>query len=896
MTESESAIQQTPIPYASRLPQCALAPEIIAHYKNQTNQVDALFETRKQFLAEKGRIPQLRQMLIRRSQIIDRALKHLWKLYGLDSYEDIALFAVGGYGRREVFPASDIDILILHHHPLHEEQQARLESFVQTLWDLGTPIGQSVRLVSECLALAASDHTILANLLNHRKIVVSSNSFSMELKTKLRTSSVSSSDDFFHQKRQEYLSRHSKHADTEYNLEPNIKEAPGGLRDIHALMWITQYTLGTGSLAKLMQLQILSQEELTLLQNGYDFIASIRYCLHVMVGRDENRLLFDYQKKLASELGFTGDHRTQAVEQFMKTYYRHASTIAAIVDMLLENIEEEVINTSQVLQAPINERFMLMGNKIAVRHDKVFQDTPFAVLELFYLLGQSPAELGVRANTIRLLRQARHIIDDRFRHDPMNNALFLQILQSPYRLFTQLKRMKRYGILGRYLPEFGHVIGQMQYDLFHVYTVDAHALLVVQNMRLLRHAQARQTFPLASKIIHGLANRTLLYIAGLFHDIAKGRGGDHSILGADDVEKFCRRHQLTEADTQLITWLVLDHLIMSVTAQKMDISDYRVIEEFARKVGDQERLDYLYLLTICDIGATNPKLLNPWRLSLLNQLYMETAQVFKRSLAPSAHWAGRAARIRSKANELLREKGTHETAYAQLWASFGEDYFGKYSAEDIAWHTEAILQHKLPQQPLVIIGLTQESTTQVYTQIFIYMRDCPYLFVNSVATLSELGLNILDARILTSKAGHTLNTFIVDDDNTGIIANTPQIYRKICETMTERLAHSSSIPTLSAPNIPRRHKHFEIKTLVRIHNRIDEPYAVIGIETLDRPGLLVLIGAALAKHQLSLHSAKILTFGERVEDFFYVSYQGERLYDRSICQSIIDDLLCTLEL
>lgn len=869
---------------------------IIKVYKAEIGILDNKFSKVQHTLAQEGFIKELRNLLISRSKVADRCLKRLWKLSSLDHETNIALFAVGGYGRREFFPESDLDILILFNSLLTDQQKTKIEFFIQQLWDLGVCIGQSVRSFSECLDIAQKDHTVLTTLLNSRKIVSGSEYFLIELKKQIQTNSVATSEHFFKLKKQEYTQRHNKHADTEYNLEPNIKEAPGGLRDIHTLLWVSKYTLGFGSLAKLFQRRILSQEELDCLQTGYDFIASVRYCLHIMVGRDENRLLFDYQKRLATILGFQGQEKNEAVEQFMKTYYRHASTIAAIVDLLLENVEEEIIANQQPAEKPINQRFAMIGSKIAVRHEKVFKNNPSAILEMFYLLGQSPAPIGVRANTIRLLRKSRHKINESFRHNQTNTKLFMQILQSPYKLFTQLQRMKRYGVLGRYLPEFGQVIGQMQYDLFHVYTVDAHALLVVQNMRLLRHSEARKSFPIASKIIHDLSNRTLLYIAGLYHDIAKGRNGDHSILGAQDVNAFCQRHQLNEADTQLITWLVLDHLIMSVTAQKTDISDFRVIEEFAQKVEDQERLDYLYLLTICDIGATNPKLLNPWRLSLINQLYLETSQFFKRQLKTTEHWSGRTSRVREKAVELLRTRGIPSQNFEDLWDGFGEDYFSKYSAQDIAWHTEAILKHGDENEPLVIAGLTQESTTQVYTQIFIYMNDCPYLFVNSVSVLSELGLNILDARVLTSKAGSTLNTYIVDDDGSGIIANTPQIYNKICTAMTERLKGTNTIPEIHNVPIPRRHKHFDIQTRVCLHNLINEPFCVISIETLDRPGLLTLVGSVIATFELSLHSAKILTFGERAEDFFSVSSKSGRLIDAEQTQALYTTLCQKLQI
>jgi len=870
---------------------------LLEQYQLEATALDQKFNTFKNLIVEQNHGAKLRDLLISRSKILDRCLGKLWKYCDLIVESNISLFAVGGYGRREVFPASDIDILILHDQPLNKDQKVKLERFIQLLWDIGTPIGQSVRSITDCLMLANEDHTILTNLLNSRKIVSNKPDFLVQLKQHLETSSPATSKTFFRQKKQEWQTRHRKHADTEYNLEPNIKEAPGGLRDIHTLIWICKYTLGLGSLTKLVNRRILNREELDQLQLGYDFIASVRYCLHVLVGRDENRLLFDYQKKVAQMLGFTSNQKNQAVEQFMKTYYRHASTIAAVVDLVLENVEEELLtDTATQSTTHLSSRFTLIDHKIAVTHDDIFQETPSAILELFYLLGQSPAKIGVRANIIRLLRKARHQINDRFRSDPANTRLFLQILQSPYRLCTQLKRMKRYGILGRYLPEFGQVVGQMQYDLFHVYTVDAHALLVVQNMRLLRHTEARQSFPLASKILHTLSDRTLLYIAGLFHDIAKGRGGDHSILGADDVKKFCERHQLSESNSELIIWLVLDHLIMSMTAQKMDISDELVVKEFAHRVGDQERLDYLYLLTICDIGATNPKLLNPWRLSLLNQLYFETRHYFKRQLDSTDIKIGRTFRIQDKAASLLREAGIHSHQYAQLWHEFGANYFSRYSAHNIAWHTEEILQHADLNAPLVIAGLTQESSAAVYTQIFVYMKDCDYLFVNSVAVLSDLGLNILDARVLTSKNDYSLNTYIVDDDNTGIIASTPQIYTQICNAMKQRLATRqppNQTPTLCL--IPRTHKHFDVQTQVQIHSLLSRQYTIIQIETLDRPGLLAIVGAVFVRHGLALHSAKVLTFGERAEDYFHVTYDRQPIYDLDYCRTVYQDLLTSLQ-
>jgi len=833
---------------------------------------------------------ELRNLLKERSRQVDKTIKRLWVLNALDKESNLTLCAVGGYGRRELFPKSDIDIVFLHTNKLSPQQATKIESLIQQLWDFGLSVGQSIRDISTCLEDCRSDHTILTNLLTSRALC-GDRRHHRSLKKMLINECPIPKHDFFHLKQQEYNQRHLKHADTEYNLEPNVKAAPGGLRDVHTISWISQYTLGANSLRQLLTRSIVHREELARLKEGYDFISASRFALHLITQRDENRLLFDYQKQVAEMLGFTDSNANQAVENFMKTFYRHASMIASLVDILIENIEEEMISLDGPSSIkPLNSRFDVIDSKIAVNCPSVFKEQPSSLLEIFYLLGQEPNFKGIRAATIRLLRSNRMLINEDFRSNPRNNALFLKILRSPYRLFAHLRLMKRYGILGRYLPEFGDVIGQMQYDLFHIYTVDAHALFTVQNMRLLRHAVSRDNFPLAAQLIHDIPDRTLLYIAGLFHDIAKGRHGDHSILGAQDVAKFCRRHQLSDTDTELVEWLVHDHLIMSVTAQKTDIGDHRVIQNFATKVRTQERLDYLYLLTICDIGATNPKLLNPWRLSLLNQLYIETKQTLKRGIDVTDTNSGRVNRMQDIAANYLRAKGIFKHQFHTLWQEFGTSYFLRNSAADIAWHTEAILKEKKFGQPLVIVGLTQDSPAQVYTQIFIYTADKPNLFATTVRTLTDLQLNILDARVLTSASGYTLNTFIVDDDNTGIIANTPQIFRSIRQQLSEAILDSNRVIVQSKHPIPRRYKHFQIPLVVEFSSILREHETLVRIELLDRPGLLAEIGVLFAQRKINIHAAKILTFGEKAEDYFYVTNENNQVLTEAECRALQADI------
>ena len=870
-----------------------LPPLAIAQrYTAGCTALDAFFNTIAPNLASQGILPQLDTLLAQRAALTDRALLACWTYAELHLNEQITLFAVGGYGRSELFPHSDIDLLILYQNELNQTQQAQLEGFVQCLWDIGPQISQSVRSLKLCLELAGSDHTVLTALLDSRCLSETNASTSTKaLRDSLLQKRVMTRDAFFAHKLDEYTQRHAKHADTEYNLEPNIKEAPGGLRDVHSMIWIASYVHGAISLKQLKDRGTLDDDEFFSMNRGYHFCAALRYGLHCLTGRDENRLLFDYQKRLASYFGFTGSKSNQGVEQLMKHYYRHAASTTVLTDILLEHLDEE--RAGQRLECtPINQRFQYIDGKIAITHDEVFERQPSAVLEIFYLLGQSPNARGIRSHTIRRLRRARSAITPDFGRDPKNTALFLKILRSPYRLFTQLKRMRRIGILGRYLPEFGQVVGQMQYDLFHIYTVDAHALLVVQNMRLLRHTNMRSEFPLAAKLVHTIADRTLLYIAGLYHDIAKGRGGDHSILGAEDAQRFCERHSLSSSDTDLIVWLVRYHLLMSTTAQKMDISDVQVIEEFAQKVQDLERLNYLYLLTVCDIGATNPKLLNPWRLSLLNQLYSETSQYFRRTLHDYDPFStqARIARTQYQAAGLLGIKGIYQHQIQPLWNLLGTAYFTRYPAEDIAWHCEAILKQGDSPIPLVLVGLTEAAPSQIYTQIFIYAPDTRHLFANSVAALSKLGLNILDARILTSDHDFTLNTFVVDDNDTGIITQTPQVYQQIRQRLQDAIIKGLPDSAWQQWQIPRRLQHFDVPAKVSIHNRLDRQQSVIGIEALDRPGLLAMIGATLARHDITIHAAKILTFGERAEDYFFVSYQKQGLCDRAQCQALYQDL------
>ncbi|MGI9322856.1 MAG: bifunctional uridylyltransferase/uridylyl-removing protein GlnD, partial [Pseudomonadales bacterium] len=560
--------------------------------------------------------------------------------FGFRKNQPISLLAVGGYGRRELLPHSDIDLLILLERDQYDHHKAKIQKFLALLWDLGLEVGHSVRSLGECRRQAGQDVTVLTAMMESRTLAGDAG-LREKMHGYIAPEKIWSSTAFFQAKRDEQAERHAKSDHTEYSLQPNVKTSPGGLRDIQVLMWIAKRQYGidgfaddsldsdsldsdsldndspaANSFAKLVTEKVLTTDEANDLTKGRSFLWKIRFALHCLAGRDENRLTFDHQRELAAQFGYQDGHQL-AVEQFMQDYYRTAHRINTINDITLQYFDEAIVRAGERLTStPINERFQLLNNYIEVRADDVFQRSPSALLEMFVLVANDDKIKGIRASTIRLARQCVHLIDDGFRQDPANAELFMQLLDGDHHLFTQLKRMGRYGILGAYLPEFGRVIGQMQFDLFHIYTVDAHSLQVVRNMRRFRYRNNQQQFPIAAQIHARLPRVELLYIAGLYHDLAKGMGGDHSELGVGLAKGFCERHGLADWETSLVCWLVLNHLAMSSTAQRKDIQDPEVVHEFALLVGDQMRLDYLYALTVADINATNQTLWNGWRASL----------------------------------------------------------------------------------------------------------------------------------------------------------------------------------------------------------------------------------------------------------------------------------------
>ncbi|WP_299732571.1 [protein-PII] uridylyltransferase [uncultured Endozoicomonas sp.] len=840
----------------------------------------------------------IEQLVYSRAWFIDQVLRLVWEHLNWNRGCPVALLAVGGYGRGELHPGSDIDILILLEEAHYEQHQTSIEEFLTLLWDIGLQVGSSVRSLKECAEQAASDLTIITNLMESR-VISGPESLHIRLMDSIDTEHMWHSQRYLQAKFDEQRARHRKYNDTEYDLEPNLKGSPGGLRDLHMLGWVARRHYGTHDPAELLELGFLTTVEYQQLQKCRAFLWKIRWALHTLTGRSENRLLFDHQKALANEFGYHDHTGALAVEQFMQSYFRTAMIVSQLKDLLLQHFDDNILSAhSPQFVRTINDRFQICNNYIETVNDSVFAEYPPAILEMFVLMTRDQSILGPTAETIRLMRDYRHLVDRTFRKDPRCNKLFLELMRAPYALTATLRRLARYGILGRYLPEFGKIIGQMQYDLFHTLTVDAHTLLLIKYLRSFAYGKTSHEksarFPIASRIIHRIPKPELLNIAALYHDIGKGRGGDHSQLGAVDAQQFCRTHGLNKDDTSLIVWLVQEHLTMSVTAQKKDLSDPQVIQDFARQVGTRDRLKYLYLLTVADINATNPGLWNGWRASLLQQLYNQTLQLLKRGIDKLPDLDEQIAETQEQAQQLLIDKGFAKKQINDLWHLFNEDYFQRHQSEEIVWQTEGILNH-LSETPLILIPEVDEDYDNQGSCVFVYTPDRPNLFAAIVAAFHQLGLAIQDARIITSDNNFSLDTFrVLEEDGSAIGANPARI-REIQHHLQNVLAAPDGFPNVIRRRTPRQLRHFSREPEVIISNQIDPSQTVLEITATDRPGLLTLIGKTFAELELQVQGAKIATFGEKVEDSFFISDRNmnpieDEAMSRKICSELCDVL------
>lgn len=809
-----------------------------------------------------------------RAQFMDELLNRAWQQFPWKNADQISLLAVGGYGRGELHPHSDIDLLLLMQQDHATANREALSGFFTLLWDLNLEIGQSVRTITQCRDEALKDITVATSLMESRTIT-GPEALREQMIAMTQADDVWPARAFFKAKRDEQIARHQKYYDIDYALEPNVKTSPGGLRDIQTIGWIAKRHYDADTLQELVELGFLQAYEYEQLRRGEALLWKLRYGLHLLAGRKEDRLLFDKQRDLAAMFGYQDDDKSLAIEKLMQEYYRAVAMLRVLNDVLLQHFDEVILRAGEKAEiTSINKRFQIRNSYIEVRDEKVFKKFPFALMEIFVLMAQNPEIQGIRASTIRLIREYRTLIDDKFRNDLRNTSLFMELLRSPHDLTAQLRRMARYGVLGRYLPEFGAITGKMQHDLFHIYTVDAHTLQVVENMRRFRLAKAEENYPIAAHIANKLPKIELLYIAGLYHDIAKGRGGDHSTLGMQDAADFCQRHHLSAWDTKLVCWLIGKHLLMSMTAQRKDISDPEVIHDFAVQVGDKLHLDYLYALTVADINATNPTLWNAWRASLLRQLYLSTKKALRRGLENPIDRADRIKDKQESALLKLADKGFSEKTVQSIWQNTDDEYFVRESVANIVWHTESIAEHQRlhpEQETLVLVQDTADTLAEGATHIFIYTINRNYLFAASAAAMEQLGLNIHDARIFTSSKNYCMNTYSVLQSDGTPIGENPRRIAEIKTLLSNYLQEPSAHLRVAQKRRSRKLQHFGQQIETDLINKPGQQWSTLEINCIDKPGILAGIGKVFAEQDIQLLNARIATLGERVEDLFFIA-------------------------
>ena len=812
------------------------------------------------------------ELVAARSHFIDELLCKLWEQYGLARESTLSLVAVGGYGRGELHPHSDIDILILSKQAISRHIGEQIGQFITLLWDLRLEVGHAVRTVSECIEHGKADITIATNLIESRLIAGALDTYAA-LNQAIQPGRFWPSAQFFAAKRDEQEARHQQYKETVYILEPDLKSNPGGLRDIQTLAWVARRQFGATSLYEMTSYGFLSHSEYLELLDCQNLLWRLRFALHIAIGKNDNRMLFDRQRAVAELLGYPGEGNAP-VEQMMKRFYQTVRRVVELNEMLLQLFDEAILGNTAKETKTLDENFVVRGRHIDTRDPELFSRQPLQMLMLFYHIAQHPEIAGIYSACLRQLREARRRLVVSLQELPDCRKLFMQILRHPRGIGLPLTLMHEHAILAAYFPQWGQIVGQMQFDMFHAYTVDEHTHRLFKNIYRFMRPQNEKEQPLFREVYSRLAKPEVLFLAALFHDIAKGRGGDHSELGSGEALYFCQLHGLDRYESRLVAWLVRNHLTFSVTAQRRDIYDPDVVNDFAEQVRDEQHLDYLYCLTVADICATNDNLWNDWKGTLLRELYFATQKALRLGLENPPDLRLRIRENQRQAMETLVGQGMSESQVNELWQNFKADYFLRHSAEQIAWHSQHILPHDR-SEPLVLFG---QHAARGGSELFLYCRDMPNLFATVAAILDHKGLNIHDAQIMTSKDGYVMDTFVVLEPN-GEPVDSERI-----PWLRKGLTNALNNPAMPLPNpkpLSRRHRQFHVPTRVNyLPNKGDKKHTLIELIALDRPGLLARIGAVFLDCQFLVHSAKITTIGERVEDFFSLSRRdGELLTD-----------------
>ncbi len=861
----------------ARQPDASEAPVTLSELRSRFR--DRKAELLEQFRVARPTAPAAMRLIRSLCKHVDETLLTLWRHTGMP--DDAALLAVGGYGRGELFPHSDVDVLVLlppGHTETTDSLRSAIEAFITACWDSGLEIGSSVRTVDECVAMALSDVTVQTALLESRYLCGSrrvfntfrhANTHAMDPKAFLRAKTL------------EMVQRHRKYEDTPYSLEPNCKESPGGLRDLQVVIWVAR-AAGLGkNWSALAAKGLITPFEVKQLNRNEGLLKLIRARLHLIAGRREDRLVFDLQTAVAESFGYEGTRAQRASEVLMRRYYWAAKAVTQLNQILMLNIEERIEGSQDAPMRPINDKFLERAGMLEVASDDLYQRDPHAILETFLVYQQTIGPKGLSARTLRALYNARDLMDAKFRRDPVNRATFMKILKSHEGQTHAFRLMNQTSVLGRYLWVFRRIVGQMQHDLFHVYTVDQHIIMVMRNVRRFFIPEHAHEYPFCSQLAANFDRPYVLYIAALFHDVAKGRGGDHSELGEREARRFCRDHGVPREDAALIEFLVKAHLTMSRIAQKEDLSDPEVIEEFVKLVVDERRLTALYLLTVADIRGTSPKVWNAWKGKLLEDLYRLTLRALG---GARPNMDAEVEARKQEARAMLNLASLPPGIQRPLWETLELSYFARHDAGDIAWHTRSLYEDVQTTEPIVKARL---SPLGEGLQVLVYAPDRQDLFARICGYFDSAGFNILDAKVHTTRTGYALDTFQV---------TSPQLelhYRDLISfvesQLTAALTATGPLPEPSRGRISRRVRSFPITPRITLRPDERAQHWLLGVSTSDRSGLLYSIARVLARHNINLQLAKITTLGERVEDTFLID--GSALQQNKMQLQVETELL-----